>query len=310
VLYLTREDLEPLVSMAEAVQVLDRAFATWGEVGSFNMERRRGQAGDGQLAHILAGGIKGGVFGVRTTGSVDNTIFLISENEGPLAVLDCDPISRTRTGAASGLATKYLAREDSKVVGIIGGGRTAFPQLEAVCAVRKIERIKVFTRTEETRNKFAEKSAERLKVTVEPVGSAEECIRGSDIVITATKSPTPVFDGRWLARGTHVNGMGANSINRREVDDATVLGSAIVVTDHRNQAKIEAGALSELVKAGKLTWEQVAELGDVVRGKSPRRTNADQITFFHSLGIGFEDTAYAVHLLDKAKKAGVGKKTI
>jgi len=309
--YLTRADIEPLANMADAIAVLEDAFSKWGKPGAFNLERRRMPRPGGKMAHILGGGAPGGgYFGIRTTGGgIANTILLFSEKAGGVeALIDCSLISELRTGAASGVATKLLARQDARQVGIIGSGKTAFRQLEAVCSVRPIDRIRLLARNEEKRRQFAERSAKGLNVMVEPVMTAEQAIRDADIVITATNSPEPVFDGRWLAKGTHINAIGANALNRREVDDTTVLGAAIVAIDHRDQGKIEAGAIARLVDSGRLAWEQVSELGDIVQGKQPRRTDPRQITLFHSLGIGFEDVAYASILLERAKAAGLGQR--
>ena len=151
-LYLSREDIERLVDMGEAVKALDGAFARWSELGSFNLPRRRPGGDAPNAGHVLGGGTPdGNYFGVRVTSSaIANVLLLLSvKDEGIAGVMDCQLLSEIRTGAASGVATKYLAREDSRVVGIIGSGKTAARQLEAICVVRKIDKIKVFSRTDE-----------------------------------------------------------------------------------------------------------------------------------------------------------------
>ena len=132
-------------------------------------------------------------------------------------------------------------------------------------------------------------------------------MKEADIVVTATNSSEPVVKAEWLGKGQHVNAIGANALDRRELDNASYLKADLVAIDHREQGMIEAGALSTLVGAGKLRWAQIAELGEIVGGQRKGRTGADQLTLFNSLGIGFEDVAYGYSLYLKAKERGMGK---
>lgn len=308
--YLSRADVERFVSMADAMDVLEKAFGRWGRDMSFNLERRRIPRLAGKELNILAGMAPGGdMMGVRASGTkFNNVMMLFSEKEGGLAcVMECGPISEYRTGAASGVATKHLAREDSKVLGVIGAGRTAFPQIEAVCVARKIELIKVFVRTEESRIAFAKELQDKLGIKTEAAPTGEACMADADIAITSTSAKDPVFFGKWIKPGLHINAIGANNLKRREIDDETVLRADIVAIDHRAQGQIEAGAIVPLVAVGKMKWDKVSELGEIVQKKRPSRTSDDQVTLFHSLGLGFEDVTYGEVVYHRAKAAGLGK---
>ena len=309
-LYLSRADIQQFVTMADAMDVMEQSFARWGRDYSFNLERRRIPRQNGKELNILAGMAPGGdMMGVRASGTkFNNVMMLFSESEGGLAcVMECGPISEYRTGAASGVATKYLARKNAHVLGVIGAGRTAFPQIEAVCVARKIDLIKIYVRTEDSRVAFAKEVTEKLGIKTEAAASAEAAVADADIAITSTSAKDPVFFGKWIKPGLHINAIGANNLKRREIDDDTVLRADIVAIDHREQGHIEAGAIVPLVAVGKMTWDKVSELGEIVQKKRPSRTSDDQVTLFHSLGLGFEDVSYGEAIYHRAKAAGLGK---
>src|SRR5438270_909876 len=144
-----------------------------------------------------------------------------------------------RTGAAGGVAAKWLARKDARTAGIFGAGWQAHSQLEALARVRNIERVKVWSRTAEKLAKFCEEMRAKLKLDVKPAASPQDCVEGSDIVVTITTSATPVFDGEWLAPGTHINAAGSNSLLRQEIDETSVRRSGVVVVDSRPSAQKE-----------------------------------------------------------------------
>jgi ornithine cyclodeaminase/alanine dehydrogenase-like protein (mu-crystallin family) len=310
VLYLTQDDVKSLVDINDAITALEREFTRWSESSTDNMPRRRLDLPRGTL-NVMAAALPGSdIFGYRAYAPPIgyNMLNLLSFEEKELiALIECGWLSTTRTGAASGVATKYLAREDAATLAVIGSGRTAADQLRAVVAVRPIERISVYSQTPENREAFAEKMAAELGIEVLAADTAQACVTGAEVVTATTNSKEPVLLGEWLAPGTHVNAVGANQANRREIDDALVLGADIVITDQLIQAQLEARALIELVEAGRLEWIQVGELGAVVEGNWPGRTGADQITLFHSLGLAFEDVAFGKLILEKARAAGVGR---
>ena len=216
-------------------------------------------------------------------------------------------IGQIRTGAASGLATKYMANEDAATVAVIGSGFQARSQLEAVCAVREIKQARVYSRREERRQEFAQRSAERLGIEVAAVDSAQACVQGADVVITITSAREPVVLGEWLAPGTHVNAAGGNHWMRREIDEDAVLRSQVIVVDDLEQAKIECGDLIWPEARGSFKWDSARELRDVVAGLVEGRPSADAITLFESMGVALEDIAAAHLVYRKAKEQGLGQ---
>jgi ornithine cyclodeaminase/alanine dehydrogenase-like protein (mu-crystallin family) len=165
----------------------------------------------------------------------------------------------------------------------------------------------VFSRTKEKREKFAADMAAELGLEVIPVADAKSCIAGADIAIAMTSSVEPVILGDWLAPGAFVAATGANALARRELDDAAVLRASRVVTDQRDQARLEARELVDLVAAGALAWDDVVELGDIVAGRAPGRTSDDEIIAYKSLGIALEDVAFGKAIYDRAVARGVGR---
>jgi alanine dehydrogenase len=309
-LFLSADDVRPLVSMSDAMASLEEAFRRWGDPWAFNLPRQRMPIPD-NVVNVLAGVVPGGdVYGVRTStpGRHGNMLMLSSVSERRLlAVLACGPITDMRTGAASGVATKYLARADASRVGIIGSGRTARTQLLAMGTAKHISEITVYSGTEANRVRFAEEMTQMLGVRVMPTASAEDAVAAADIIVTATSATEPVLLGRWVPPGAHINAIGANALERRELDDDAYVKAAIVAIDDVEQGKREAGALCALDAAGRLTWDKVTELGDIVRGAKPGRRTPSDITLFHSLGLGFADVAYGYAVYKKALEAGVGK---
>ena len=230
-----------------------------------------------------------------------------AENGGLLALMEADHLGRIRTGAASGIATKYLARSEAARVGIIGTGRQGRTQLEAVARVRKLSAVLAFSRTEETRTKFCREMSARLGIAVEPAASAEASARFGDIVITATNSTQPLVRGEWLRPGAHVNAIGANMANRREVDDATLARAKVIAVDSLAQAKIEAGDLIRGLAATPHGWDGVVELCGIVAGARAGRTSDEDVTIFKSSGIALWDVASAGYIYGKALERGKGK---
>ncbi len=307
-IYLTEADVENLAGVDDAIEVLEAAFAEWGQGGTANLPRQRLPLPE-RAVNIMAASLpSAGVFGhkVYFSGFFVFTLYSIAEGR-ILAMIEANTLGALRTGAASGVATRLLARADAATCGLIGAGKQGRTQLLAVHAVRPLTRAVVYSRNRETRVSFAASMAEETGISVAAADSAEACVRGMDIVIAATKSSEPVIMGDWLAPGVHVNAVGANAYARREVDDAAVLRADILATDDRAQAKIEAREFIDLAAAGGIHWDNVAELGAMVQGKGPKRQGADQITLFKSLGIALEDVAFAKLIYDRAVAGGVGR---
>jgi ornithine cyclodeaminase/alanine dehydrogenase-like protein (mu-crystallin family) len=310
-IYLTEADVGSLVTVEDAIATLEELFATWGQGATANLPRQRARLPGG--AFNLMGAAYGakGVHGLKAYAGLKGGQFhtlLYSSSDGRLkAMIEADLFGQMRTGAASGLATRLLARADAKTLAVIGTGRQSRTQALAVCAVRPIKRVNVFARTAEHRESYARAMEKELGVEVVPVPSGEACVADADVVVTITKSAEPVCRAAWLAPGAHVNAAGANSADRREVDAETVLRAAVKLTDHLEQAKVEAGEFRDLVAAGKLAWSDIRELGELVTGKAKGRRSASELTLFKSLGIALEDVAFAQLVYQSALAAGAGR---
>jgi ornithine cyclodeaminase/alanine dehydrogenase len=217
-------------------------------------------------------------------------------------------LTALRTGAASGVAAKYLARRDSKVVGVIGTGVQARTQIWALSEVLKeITRVKAFDLVPGRVEPFAKDISTRLGLEVETVETSKECVADSDVLVLATTSKAPVFDGNWLKKGTHVNSIGVSGPEGRELDDTTIKKAKIVV-DTKEGVLAETGDLIIPIKRGIISQENIyAELHEIVGGKKPGRTSDEEVTCWKAVGIAIEDAAVARLVYDKAKKEGIGK---
>jgi alanine dehydrogenase len=310
-IYLTEADVGRLVTVKDAISVLEELFATWGQGTTANLPRQRARLPGGSFNLMGAAYGAKGVHGLKAYAGLKGGQFhtlLYSSHDGRLkAMIEADLFGQIRTGAASGLATRLLARADARTLGVIGTGRQSRTQVVAVCAVRAIKRVNVFARTPEHRESYARTMEKELGVEVVPVASGEACVAEADVVVTITKSAEPVCRAAWLAPGAHVNAAGANSGDRRELDAETVLRAAVKLTDHLEQAKVEAGEFRDLVAAGKLAWSDIRELGELVTGKAKGRTSPSELTLFKSLGIALEDVAFAELVYQRALAAGAGR---
>ena len=209
------------------------------------------------------------------------------------------------TGAASGIATKYMAKPEAETMGVVGSGRQARTQVEAICAVRPIKSVKVYSPTQANREKFCRDIAEQFKVEATAVDEAEHAVRESEIVVSATTAEEPVVCGRWLRRGAHINAVGANYEHRRELDRDAVLAAATIATDDLEQVRYESTDLAIPVKHGTLSWDRIVSLGDIVAGKRAAREYLTDMTLFKSLGVAIEDVALAARAYEKALATGV-----
>ena len=312
-LFLNEQEVASLLPMDECIEALERAFAHAGAGQVDNKARSRIRM-PGGFFHFMAAADGGqGVFGYKAypsfagPGGAKMVVMLYDYETGQLlACMEAGRLGQIRTGAASGLATRYMAREDAATVAVIGSGFQARTQLEAVCAVREIKQARVFSRRQERREDFAQRSSERLGVDVQPVDSAQECVEGADIVIAITSAREPVVLGEWLAEGAHINAAGGNHWQRREIDEEAVLRSELIVVDDLEQAKIECGDLMWPEARGSFRWGMAHELCDVVTGRVPGRKSPEGVTLFESLGVALEDIAAAELVYRKAREQGVG----
>jgi alanine dehydrogenase len=310
---LRESDVKKIANMGMAIESVEEAFRLQGEKKAENTPRRRCRLERG-LLHVMSASLPTkGFAGLKSYSTVDTEtrfhVLLYSGDDGRLlAVIEADWLGRLRTGAATGVATKYMARADASKVGILGTGGQARTQLQAVCAVRPVSSIVAYGRNRERCETFCQEMSETLGIRVQPAAGPERAVRGQDIVITATTANEPVFKGEWLAPGTHINAIGSNHRNRQEIDVEAVRRSACVVVDSAEQAMLESGDLAPAAEAGAFYWEDARELGLVVIGEFPGREDASEITLFKSLGIALEDVALAGKIFQAAEKAGAGER--
>lgn len=310
-LYLSEDDIARLLRIDDVIAVVEEGFRLLGRGGAVNRPRQR-VPGPGSTLHVMAAGVSGlGVMGFKAySGGRGRTRFLghlySAESGELLAVMEADRLGQLRTGAASAVATKVLARPDAGSVGIIGTGWQARSQLLAVRCVRPVALVTCYSRTPERRERFAEEMVQELGAEVVAADSAEEAVEGRDIVITATSAREPVLAGSWLRPGMHVNAIGSNAASRRELDAEAVARAAVRVVDDLEQARLECGDLIGAVEARRISWDDVTELGGVVAGGVRGRTAADDITLFESQGIAVEDVVTMKLAYDRARAHNVG----
>jgi alanine dehydrogenase len=311
-LLLREEEVQALLSVGDAIEALERTFRAQAEGRAVNLPRQRVRWPGGTLHVMAAGDLGSGYVGLKAYTAVGGqTRFVVllfhAESGELLAIIEADRLGRLRTGAATGLATRYLARPDARVVGMIGAGRQAATQLMAVCAVRPIAEARVYSPTPERRAAFAHRMRETLGIPVQAVERPEAAVEGADILITITSAREPVLRGAWLRPGVHLNAAGSNALLRRELDEEAIARADLIVIDSRAQGQIEAGDFLEPLERGRLQWERVYELRDVVAGRVGR-AHPEQITLFKSLGIALEDVAVAAVAYERARAQGVGER--
>lgn len=312
-LLLTESDVRSLLTMPIALDVVEESLRQQGKGDLILHPRRRVKLPDNTLLHYMAAADPiHGYIGMKlytiARGGARFVVPLFRSTTGEMAALiEADALGQIRTGAASGVATKYLATAKASSAGIVGTGYQARTQLEAVAAVRRLQRVRAFGRDPERRAKYCREMTERIGVSVEPVGSSEEAVRGAEIVITATSATQVVLEGPWLSPGTHINAMGANWPQKRELDAAAVVRANLIVVDSIEQSKMEAGDLIQAFDQDQSRWNAVQELGRIVSGQTPGRTSADQITIFKSNGIATWDLAAAVRVYEMAVARGIGR---
>ncbi len=312
-LLLTEKDITELLDIETAIAAVEEVLRDQAEGYATNRSRYRVAMPASQL-HVMAAGDKRlGVTGLKVyTASRKGARFLVllydAESGDMLAMIEADRLGQMRTGAASGVATKYMARESADTIGCFGTGWQAESQLMAVCAVRKIKSIAVYGRNAERREGFARKMTSLLRVEVTPAVTPEEAAGGRSIVITATSAREPVVKGEWLDPGTHLNVVGSNFLSKSEVDVETIKRASIIAVDSIEQSKVEAGDLMPAIERGVIRWESITELGRIIAGRERGRASGDDITMFKSNGIALEDIATALRVYDLARERRVGEK--
>ena len=319
-LYLSEADVNSALTMEVALECVARSFRLLGEGGATNSPRSRLRLPNRGVFNFMSAAAPGaGVMGLKAYGVTRGNaprfyVQLFSSETGELlALIEAGDLGQIRTGAASGVATERLARQDAESVGVIGSGYQARSQLEAVVKARgdssRIKRAKVYSRREENREAFAEEMTQRLGIEVAAAASGEECVGDADIVITMTSASQPVLKGEWLKSGAHINAAGANHWLRRELDNDAVRRADVIAVDDLEQAKLECGDLIYPAELGIIRWEQARNLADFMDddvAKRIGRTSDEQITLFESQGIATQDIVTGIRVYELALERGLG----
>lgn len=305
-------DVQGLVTIDDALQAVELAFQEQARGTGINEPRRRVYQPHGIL-HLMGGAlVERGYWGFKAyTTTRQGARFLVHLYEGRtgalLAILEADLLGRLRTGAASGVATRYLAREDARTLALFGAGHQAQMQLLAIARARPLEEVRVYCRTPERRLAFAEQMAAQVEAPLVPVATPTEALEGADIVTTITNAATPVFSGDYLAPGMHINAAGSNAALRTELDRQAVQRADRIFTDDLMQAQLECGDLIQAQARNALAWSRVRPLADVVAGLTTGRVTPQEITLFESQGIAIWDIALAATIYERALENGVGE---
>jgi alanine dehydrogenase len=345
-LLVSPQEIRGVVTMAEAVEAVRLGFREWGENALLNAPRRRIHIPTGVRVSVHQGGVPA----ANATGLMTHcewvkpmaseqvyprlnhpVIVLYDSAEGELKGIivgeitcselpDNIAVTGLRTAATSAVGTDLLARPDATTLGLFGAAGQAKNHLLALMQVRKLKKVKVFSRNPDNRKKFAEEMAPLTQLDIEPVASAEEAVHGVDIILTATNSSVPVFDGNWLKPGQHVTTIVGSNVGlvkngfaaakRREIDDATLARSDVHGIVSIEQAlQDEQADIFDPVQRGVIKWDQLIEIGNILAGNKEGRTKADQITFYkNNAGQGVADVALGAKVLDNIQKKKAGQK--
>lgn len=342
-LLIRAEDVNGLLTIEEAIDAVEAGFREWGKSPELNAPRKRIMTPEGVRVSVHPGGIPSlggiGVLAHSEHVAVSKDVQTYHNMGGPVTVLfdvkDASlmailvgrlalkelPAERPtpiRTAATSAVGTRCLAREDSKVLGILGAGGEAKYHLLALSKIRPFGVAKVYCRTQSTREQFCRSMEKLVACEVKPASSAREAVESADVLLTATNSNVPVFSGEWLQAGAHVTSIMGGNVGlvragvaakpRRELDDTTIKRAGVIVVNSREQAiQDEQADLFDPVEAGFLSWEKVGELGQLLNRMIPGRTSAEQITLYkNNAGQGVADVAVASRIYSLARRNGIG----
>jgi len=319
-LLLSRDDVMQVLKMADCMDVVEKAFAELASGTAVQPLRINITPPDGLALYMPAYVKELGALACKVVTVYKNNpqkynmpvivgkVLLQDPNTGDvICIMDGGYLTAVRTGAASGVATKYLARDEKgQTAGIFGAGVQAMTQLWAVAVARNITRAYVYDICDEATKEFAGEMKGRLDLEIIRAESPDEILENADIICTATSSPTPIFDGSKVRKGTHINGIGSHTPNARELD-TTIIKRSRVVADSYEACLKEAGDIMIPIQEGAIDKSQMyAELGEIITGKKPARTNDSEITLFKSNGLAIQDAATAKLIYDRAVQAKIG----
>lgn len=308
-LYLNESDVAQLLDMPLAIEAMQEAFLALAAGQAENVPRARAAA-PGIVLHSMsaAAGYLGLVGWKQYTTTRQGARFLIGlydQQSGELVCLiAADRLGQMRTGAVTGLAARWLALPTADRVGLFGSGWQAESQLAALAAVRPLQQALVYSRDAARRSEFARRMADQLALDVQPVDDPRQAVLDLPVVITATTSRQPVFDGQWLANDVLVCAIGSNWLNKTEIDTTVVQRSQRIVCDSIEGCRREAGDFSQALRDGLFDWSRAVELKEIVERAEPP---AGGVQLFKSVGMALEDVALGGKLLERARQVGAGR---
>ena len=310
--FLTESDVEQVIDMSATLGIVEECLRRLAIGEATNVPRDRAIA-PGIILHTMsaASGYLGHVGWKAYTTTNQGARFLVGlyDSTGAMvALIEADKLGQLRTGAVTGVAVKHLSPPEADRVGLFGTGTQARTQLTAIAAVRKLTKVFVYGRDADRRRRFAEEMSQECGIDVEAVDDPKKAVRDLPIVVTATTSRTPVFDGADLSPGTLVCAVGSNWLNKAEVDVTTVERAVRVVCDDVTACRHEAGDLVPALEAGKFSWGQAVSLGEVIAGRVAGMTDPKEIVLFKSVGLAVEDVAMAVEITARARQLALGTK--
>jgi alanine dehydrogenase len=312
-LHINESEVRSVLTMTMALEAVEDSLRKQGRGEVVVQSRRRFELPNGFFHYMAAADYSGGYVAEKqytyVSGRIRFLVLLYEIATGDLLVqIEADYMGQLRTGAASGVATKFLSRANAKVAAIIGTGGQARTQLEAIAGVRKLESARAYGRDIARREKFCSDMAQRVDIPVYAASSASEAINGADIICTATTASQPVVSGLDIVPGMHLNATGVNHAHKRELDEATVGRADVIAVDSVEQSRQEAGDLIMAFGNDESRWPAVKRLADIVDGKVAGRSSDTQVTLFKSNGIASWDLAVAVKVLALAREKGLGRK--
>ncbi|HEX4132025.1 MAG TPA: ornithine cyclodeaminase family protein [Pirellulales bacterium] len=311
VLYLTEADVERLLDVPTAIEAVKEAFRRMAAGEATTVPRVRAVS-KGIVLHTMSAaaaylGLVGWKCYTSTRGGARFQVGLYDATSGDLvAMIEADRLGQLRTGAATAVAVEWLAAPEATEVGLFGSGHQAQTQLACVAAARPLRRAFVYSRSEERREAFAKRMSAELRIEVVPVDRPSEAVEDLPIVVTATSSTQPVFDGTALSEGALVCAMGSNWLSKAEIDTHVLRRADNIVCDSIAACRNEAGDFVDALEKGIFQWDRAVELADVVAGRAVGRSRLESVVVFKSVGLAIEDVAVGARVLECARAQGVG----
>jgi|694.fasta_scaffold10523_15 ornithine cyclodeaminase/alanine dehydrogenase-like protein (mu-crystallin family) len=313
-LLINEDEVRSLLTMDRAIAAVENAFKKMGLEEASNIPRARAVTDHAQI-HLMGASHKtASAMGAKiySTSRKNPAQFLVTLFDGKtgrlLALLQADHLGRIRTGAASAVATKFLAKPDASTLGVLGAGHQAKTQILAIAQVRPLKVVRLWSRSMDRASALAgELKNEGFAVAIEVQATPVDAIRSMEILVTATSAADPFVEAAWLEPGQHINAIGSNYLGRSELFPQAVSRCDLIVVDHRDQAKMESGDLEKPLDEKLIHWSAIRDLGPLLVGRYPGRVNSEQITLFKSNGLAIQDVACAKVIHDLAIQQGVGK---